>query len=122
MLGVLSHSAPALALNIAWVGVILYGLTVVFHLVTLPVELDASGRALKVLKTQNYLTADEMPGAKQVLTAAAFTYIATAMQHSIIRRVEALTHLFHPNGVVMGLICASMILGMPCWLPIRPTL
>jgi Zn-dependent membrane protease YugP len=47
--------------------------------VTLPVELDASGRALKVLETHNYLTREEMGGAKQVLTAAAFTYIASAL-------------------------------------------
>jgi Zn-dependent membrane protease YugP len=79
MLGGFSHAAPSLALTIAWAGVILYGLAVAFHFVTLPVELNASGRALKVLETHNYLTRDEMSGAKKVLTAAAFTYIATAM-------------------------------------------
>lgn len=79
MLGAFSHAAPSMALSIAWAGVILYGLAVVFHFVTLPVELDASGRALKVLQTHNYLTSDEMPGAKKVLTAAVFTYIATAL-------------------------------------------
>ena len=79
MLGAFSHAAPSLALTIAWAGVILYGLAVAFHFVTLPVELNASGRALKVLETHNYLTRDEMSGAKKVLTAAAFTYIATAM-------------------------------------------
>jgi Zn-dependent membrane protease YugP len=79
MLGGFSHAAPSMALSIAWIGVILYGLAVAFHFVTLPVELDASGRALKVLQTHSYLTSDEMSGAKKVLTAAAFTYIATAM-------------------------------------------
>jgi Zn-dependent membrane protease YugP len=79
MLGAFSHAAPSFSLSIAWVGVILYGLAVAFHFITLPVELDASGRALKVLETDNYLTRDEMSGAKQVLTAAAFTYIATAL-------------------------------------------
>jgi hypothetical protein len=79
MLGAFSHAAPSMALSIAWAGVILYGLAVAFHFVTLPVELDASGRALKVLQTHNYLTSDEMSGAKKVLTAAAFTYIATAL-------------------------------------------
>lgn len=79
MLGAFSHMAPSFALTIAWAGVILYGLTVAFHFVTLPVELDASGRALKVLETHNYLTREEMGGARKVLTAAAFTYIATAL-------------------------------------------
>ncbi len=79
MLGGFSHAAPSLAITIAWAGVILYGLAVAFHFVTLPVELDASGRALKVLETQSYLNREELSGAKKVLTAAAFTYIATAM-------------------------------------------
>ena len=78
-LGAFSHAMPALAWNIAWAGVILYGLAVGFHFVTLPVELDASGRALKVLETHSYLNRDEMSGAKKVLTAAAFTYVATAL-------------------------------------------
>jgi len=79
MLGAFSHAAPSLSITIAWAGVLLYGLAVAFHFVTLPVELDASGRALKVLETHNYLTREEMGGAKKVLTAAAFTYIATAL-------------------------------------------
>jgi Zn-dependent membrane protease YugP len=78
MLGAFSHAAPAFSLTIAWAGVVLYGVAVAFHFVTLPVELDASGRALNVLETHNYLTRDEMAGAKSVLTAAAFTYIASA--------------------------------------------
>lgn len=78
-LGVTSHAMPQWAWLLAWVGVFLYGAAVAFHFVTLPVELDASGRALKVLETQHYLTMDEMSGAKKVLTAAAFTYIATAL-------------------------------------------
>lgn len=64
---------------VAWLGVALYGLAVLFHFVTLPVELDASGRALKVLAGNHYLTQAEMPGAQAVLRAAAFTYIAAAL-------------------------------------------
>lgn len=64
---------------VALAGVALYGMAVAFHFVTLPVELDASGRALKVLETHNYLNGQEMSGAKKVLTAAAFTYVATAL-------------------------------------------
>jgi Zn-dependent membrane protease YugP len=78
-LGASATIMPGWAYNLAWVGVILYGLAVAFHVVTLPVELDASGRALKVLETQQYLSRDEMSGAKKVLTAAAFTYIAAAL-------------------------------------------
>jgi Zn-dependent membrane protease YugP len=53
---------------------------VVVHLITLPVELDASfSRALPILKQGGYLKSDDLPGAKKVLRAAAFTYVAAAM-------------------------------------------
>ncbi len=78
-LGVTSHIMPTWAWMMAWTGVILYGTAVSFHFVTLPVELDASSRALKVLEQNHYLRESEMPGARQVLTAAAFTYIAAAL-------------------------------------------
>lgn len=79
MLGTAGVLAPDLAWAVAWMGVAGYGLAVLFHLVTLPVELDASGRALTVLAGSNYLGTTEMPGAKKVLTAAAFTYVAAAL-------------------------------------------
>jgi Zn-dependent membrane protease YugP len=78
-LGISSQVGGGFALTMAWVGVILYGLAVAFHLVTLPVEIDASSRALKILNSHAYLNSEEMGGARKVLTAAAFTYIATAM-------------------------------------------
>lgn len=78
-LGATSHLAPSWAWMMAWLGVICYGLAVAFHLVTLPVELDASGRALKILQSQSYLDTQELGGARKVLTAAAFTYVATAL-------------------------------------------
>lgn len=78
-LGATSHLGSSWAWMMAWLGVILYGTAVAFHVVTLPVELDASGRALKVLETHAYLNSEEMGGAKKVLTAAAFTYIASAL-------------------------------------------
>lgn len=62
-----------------WVGIIGYGLAVLFQLITLPVELNASNRALVALRESNILTVDELPGARQVLTAAAFTYVAAAL-------------------------------------------
>ena len=79
MLGVFRHAAPGFSLSLAWAGVIFYAMATAFHFVTLPVELDASGRALKVLEGSHYLERSELPGAKKVLTAAACTYIATAL-------------------------------------------
>ena len=60
-------------------GIILFSLTTIFQLVTLPVELDASGRALKTLKNQNILYGEEIGQAKKVLTAAALTYVAALL-------------------------------------------
>lgn len=64
--------------NIAWLGVVLMSGILLFQLVTLPVEFDASSRALSVLKA-NYLTIDEYNGAKTMLSAAAFTYVAAML-------------------------------------------
>ena len=61
---------------LAYLGVICFAASVVFQLVTLPVEFNASGRALKVLREEHFLDDDEMKGAKSVLTAAALTYVA----------------------------------------------
>ena len=60
------------------VGIIMFSLAVLFQIVTLPVEFNASSRALKCLQDQNWLTSDEMPGARKVLRAAAMTYVASA--------------------------------------------
>lgn len=57
-------------------GIILFALAVLFQLVTVPVELNASARALKVLESSGMLTEEEMPGARKVLRAAALTYLA----------------------------------------------
>ena len=78
-LGATSELAPAYAWNIALAGVVCYGAAVAFHFVTLPVEFDASARALKVLEGQHYLFDSEMPGARKVLTAAAMTYVVSAL-------------------------------------------
>lgn len=63
---------------VVYIGIALYSLSVLFTLVTLPVELNASARALRCLKETGMLTADELAGAKKVLTAAAMTYVAAA--------------------------------------------
>jgi uncharacterized protein len=58
------------------VGLVLFAAIVLFQLVTLPVEFDASKRALASLESQGLLAADEMSGARAVLNAAALTYVA----------------------------------------------
>ncbi len=63
-------------LAIAYAGVILFAFCVLFQLVTLPVEFNASRRAMTVLREDAILTADELGGAKKVLSAAAMTYVA----------------------------------------------
>ena len=61
---------------IAYIGVALYGLCVLFQLATLPTEFNASRRALESIKSCNILSVDELVGAKKVLSAAAMTYVA----------------------------------------------
>lgn len=58
------------------IGVMLFALVVIFQLVTLPVEFNASGRALGVLADSHMLTEEELPASKKVLTTAAMTYVA----------------------------------------------
>ena len=52
---------------------------VLFYLVTLPVEFNASNRALKILAKNNVLSKEELKGVKKVLSAAAMTYVASAL-------------------------------------------
>lgn len=58
-----------------WIGILMYSLAAVFQLITLPVELDASHRALAAIEDAGILTKEENKGAKKVLKAAAMTYI-----------------------------------------------
>lgn len=58
------------------IGILAFALSTVFQLVTLPVELDASRRALAAIRERNLLYEDEYPMAKKTLTAAAMTYVA----------------------------------------------
>ena len=62
--------------NIAMIGVLLYSLMAVFQAVTLPVEFNASSRALTTLREQNMLEDDELKMSNKVLSAAAMTYVA----------------------------------------------
>lgn len=60
----------------AMFGALLFGAVVIFQLVTLPVEVNASARALQILQTENILVGDEIGGARKVLSSAALTYVA----------------------------------------------
>ena len=81
--------------GISWLaiaGLILFSATTVFTLVTLPVEFDASKRALVTLEQSGVLAADEIPGAKKVLDAAAMTYVAAAAA-SLMQLIFWIVHL-----------------------------
>ena len=73
-----SSSNPA-GMYLLYGGIILFSASVLFTIVTLPVEFDASRRALKCIRAGNLLREDEYKGAKSVLTAAAMTYVASAV-------------------------------------------
>jgi len=63
-----------------WLGIILFGLMVVFMILTLPVEVDASRRGLRLLQESGLMVSDEdLTGSRAVLTAAALTYFAAAI-------------------------------------------
>ncbi len=71
------------------IGILLFVGVVLFHLVTLPVELDASRRALKVLSSNGMMDSEEVTGARKVLGAAAMTYVAALVQ-SVLQLVRLL--------------------------------
>ena len=69
------------SIHLKWLmdlGIILFSVAVGFTIITLPVEFNASNRALLVLEKGGYLTSDEIPEARAVLRAAAWTYVAAA--------------------------------------------
>lgn len=67
------------SLQMFWAGIILFGAVAVFQLVTLPVEFNASSRAVAILESSGTLDSDELRGAKKVLSAAAITYVAALL-------------------------------------------
>jgi Zn-dependent membrane protease YugP len=70
--------------GLAWIGVLLFGGATLFSVLTLPIELDASRRAMKMLEEQGMLrTSEDRSGAQAVLRAAAMTYLA-AMVTSVL--------------------------------------
>lgn len=73
MIGFFFHSGTFMQL-----GILIFSAFVAFTMITLPVEFDASGRALRVLAAEHLMTTDELRGVRAVLGAAALTYVAAA--------------------------------------------
>ena len=74
LLGLFLYAQPLFA-----IGIVLFGMTTVFQLVTLPVEFDASARAIGTIEGTSMLDEEEQKGAKKVLRAAALTYVAALL-------------------------------------------
>jgi uncharacterized protein len=70
------------------IGILLFAAALMFHVITLPVEFDASSRALKLVDGE-MLQGEENQGARKVLTAAAWTYVATTI-YSLLQLVQLL--------------------------------
>lgn len=83
ILTALSIVSPVIGETLVWIAVAFYGSSTIFHLVTVPVEYDASKRALANLESLNILTDDELPMAKRVLDAAAKTYLAALFTSAV---------------------------------------
>ena len=77
---VLYMFGAAFGLTVIWIGVYLFAAAVLFALVTLPVEYDASNRARRMLQASGLVSAREYDGASTVLSAAALTYVAALLQ------------------------------------------
>ena len=76
LLGVLLSAFGYYSYTLVYAGIACFGLSLVFQLVTLPVEFNASNRAIRAIEDGNILTDEECRGAKKVLRAAALTYVA----------------------------------------------
>jgi hypothetical protein len=79
MAGLFLTSLGSLSTVFINLGIILFAGAILFHLVTLPVEFDASSRALRLIDELGILQGEENRGARSVLNAAAWTYVATAI-------------------------------------------
>ncbi len=78
MIGLLLSGMGIVSDAFLYGGLWFFAAAVLFQIVTLPVELNASARAIKILSEGMYLESDEVPAVKKVLTAAAMTYVAAA--------------------------------------------
>ena len=76
LLGLVLNFSGGLSNGLVYLGIGCFALSLVFQLVTLPVEFNASRRAMRAIADSNILTEDEQRGARKTLTAAAMTYVA----------------------------------------------
>src|SRR4030042_286092 len=90
----LAMFGAAFGMTVVWVGVFLFSLAVLFSLVTLPVEYNASNRARQMLRSTGMVSTEEYNGASAVLSAAALTYVAATLQ--------AVAQLFYFVMLAMG--------------------
>jgi Zn-dependent membrane protease YugP len=81
-------------MTVVWAGVFLFSLAVIFSLVTLPVEFNASNRARQMLRSTGMVSTQEYNGASAVLSAAALTYVAATLQ--------AIAQLFYFVLIALG--------------------
>jgi hypothetical protein len=82
-------------MTVVWAGVFLFSLAVIFSLITLPVEFNASNRARQMLRSTGMVSAQEYDGASAVLSAAALTYVAATLQ--------AVAQLFYFVLIALGM-------------------
>ncbi len=76
LLGMLLTAMETVSFTFVYIGIACFGLSLVFQLVTLPVEFNASRRAMNAIESSGMLTQEEQKGARKTLTAAALTYVA----------------------------------------------
>lgn len=76
LLGILLNFLGEISYTFLYIGIACFGLSFVFQLVTLPVEFNASRRAIRAIDEQELLTSEELKGARKTLSAAAMTYVA----------------------------------------------
>ena len=91
LVGLLLAAFGEISYTFIYLGIACFSLSLVFQLITLPVEFDASRRAMTAIKDSNLLTAEEQLGARKTLTAAALTYVAaTALALAQLLRLIAI--------------------------------
>ena len=78
LLGILFSVFAEMSYTLVYIGIACFGLSLFFQLVTLPVEFNASRRAMEAIESAGILTNEEQKGARKTLTAAAMTYVAAA--------------------------------------------
>ena len=76
LIGLLLYAFESVSYGFVYLGIACFGLSLVFQLITLPVEFNASRRAIRAIEDGELLTTEEQRGARKTLTAAAMTYVA----------------------------------------------